>query len=258
MPPPALPRLLLCFLLPALLSAASLHDWDTEAARGWTRWGCRREGRGVNVGFRYWIVLSFGLLGEFLLDQLAIFRQRPRLGAAYKILKISFVLWCLAPVTYNGSDIAFDHALGPLVKLGREVFRQTARLVSYAAPIVLDKLFEHAEEVWNVLECAFDLARDEACKLSDLLNKNLRDLICSEIFKKTAFVFIRKIRQFGTWTGEMVVASHAKSLEFLTKGTRKDPRLISTLVKGLILGREEEKPKRLMFAWFKGWRTVSV
>ena len=114
---------------------------------------------------------------------------------------------------------------------------------------------EHFEELWSILECAVDLLRDEACKITEVLFKGLRDLVCSEIFKKTAFIFARKIKHLGRWTKEFALSSQEKSLEFLTKSPRpKEPRLISGFVKELIRGKEEEKPQRLISAWFQSWR----
>ena len=123
---------------------------------------------------------------------------------------------------------------------------------------IFEKILEYSEEIYNFLDCAVELLKDEAFRITDCLLRGLRDLVCSEIFKKTAFVFLRKLRLLGVWSKDLVVAGHSKSVELLTKGEKKEPRLISNLAKQIIYGKEEEQPKRLISDWFRQWRSVSV
>ena len=149
------------------------------------------------------------------------------------------------------------------------LLRATQKVLSHIGPtvfekilensgIIFEKILEYSEEIYNFFECAVELLKDEAFRITECLFRGLRDLICSEIFKKTAFVFVRKLRLLGVWSKDLVLAGHSKSVEMLTKGSKKEPRLISNLAKQVIYGKEEEQPKRLISDWFKQWRSFSV
>jgi len=88
-------KILLCFLLPAILSLdASVHG-GTESSISW---------------LRYWVVLGLGLVLELLLDTLL-----PSLGGVIvRGVKVVLVVWCLAPLEYNGSDMIVTYVLQPI------------------------------------------------------------------------------------------------------------------------------------------------
>ena len=149
--------------------------------------------------------------------------------------------------------------------------RRRQKVLSHVGPTLLEKILEnsgtifekileYSEEIYNFLDCAVELLKDEAFRITDCLLRGLRDLVCSEIFKKTAFVFLRKLRLLGVWSKDLLVAGHSKSVELLTKGEKKEPRLISNLAKQILYGsqEEQERPKRLISDWFRQWRSVSV
>ena len=196
--------------------------------------------------------------------------KNPRLVSFWRFIKVLLLLWCLAPSNvYNGSDVIFDHIVSPSVRHIGILFRATQKVLRHVGPTlfekilensgtIFEKILEYSEEIYNLLDCAFELLKDEAFRITDCLLRGLRDLVCSEIFKKTAFVFLRKLRLLGVWSKDLVLAGHSKSVELLTKGDKKEPRLISNLAKQIIYGREEEQPKRLISDWFKQWRSVSV
>jgi len=85
-------KILLCFLIPSLLS---LH---VVAGGG--------EDGVVLSWLRYWVVLGTGLVLEYILEKLE--------GVTVTVVKIVLVLWCLAPVEYNGSDVLFTYVLLPI------------------------------------------------------------------------------------------------------------------------------------------------
>ena len=222
---------------------------------------------------RYFVVLSVVLTLDLLVFLLLKSTSSPRLVSAWRLLKLFMLLWCLAPSNhYNGSDVIFDHVVGPFVRNTGLLLKATQKLLSHVGPIVLEKILEnsgtvfekvleYSEEIYNFLECALDLLKDEAFRITECLFRGLRDLICSEIFKKTAFVFVRKLRLLGVWSKDLVLAGHSKSVELLTKGGKKEePRLISNLVKQILYGsqEEQERPKRLISDWFRQWRSVSA
>ena len=219
---------------------------------------------------RYFVVLSFGVTLDLALSGVLNPSKNPHLVSFWRFLKVLLLLWCLAPShDYNGSDVIFDHIVGPLVKHTGIFVRATQKVLSHFGPIVFqkfldnsgtifEKILEYSEEIYNFLECGVELIKDEAFRITDCIFRGIRDLICSEIFKKTAFVFVRKLRLLGVWSKDFVLAGHSKSVELLTKGNKKEPRLISNLAKQIIYGKEEEQPKRLISDWFKQWRSVSV
>ena len=66
-------------------------------------------------------MLTIGLLVEQLIQPLLLsgLQGHPHLSTCWTLLKLTFILWCLAPITYNGSDVTFDYVLAPLVPLAK-------------------------------------------------------------------------------------------------------------------------------------------
>jgi len=85
-------KILLCFLLPSLLSLHVIAGGDDEGV--------------VLSWLRYWVVLGTGLVLEYILEKLE--------GVTVTVVKIVLVVWCLAPVEYNGSDVVFTYVLLPI------------------------------------------------------------------------------------------------------------------------------------------------
>ena len=54
-----------------------------------------------------WVIFSLLLLLEISLT----YRVR---GRVVEVVKVAVLAWCLAPATYNGSDLLFDLVLAPL------------------------------------------------------------------------------------------------------------------------------------------------
>ena len=68
--------------------------------------------------FRYWVVLFLGLGLEQLLD-ICLRKAKSVPTITYTVLKISFVSWILAPISWNGSDVIFDYVLSPILYVNR-------------------------------------------------------------------------------------------------------------------------------------------
>ena len=69
-------RIFLIFLLPACISLNTMSTMEAEDSLPW---------------LQYWTVLAFALVTEYLLWLLEVE------GGILKLLKLLFILWCLAP-----------------------------------------------------------------------------------------------------------------------------------------------------------------
>ena len=125
-------KILLCFLLPAILSLNISATGGPEESLPW---------------LRYWVVLGIALLLEFLLEKLE--------GVVFTVVKLVFMLWCLAPVEYNGSDVVFQYVLLPVHQCVQKIATETSAI---GLPLlvksweVIEDLAEFvAEEVINPL-----------------------------------------------------------------------------------------------------------
>ena len=85
-------KILLCFLVPSMLSLHVIAGGGEEGV--------------VLSWLRYWVVLGTGLVLEYILEKLE--------GVTVTVVKIVLVVWCLAPVEYNGSDVVFTYVLLPI------------------------------------------------------------------------------------------------------------------------------------------------
>jgi len=125
-------RLFLCFILPAVLSTNSLQNGNVEDIVAW---------------LKYFVVISFGLVLELVLDQLNII---PYSHKTYQLLKFGLILWCLAPTQYNGSDLTYTNVVAPVF----EVTKQAVQYIIHTTPIVLETSLEYTLTFFEIsLEC---------------------------------------------------------------------------------------------------------
>ena len=200
------------------------------------------------------MVLSSALLVESLLDKLQTFKERPKLLPVYSSLKLGFILWCLAPGAYNGSDITFNYMLSPLVQMGTDFGLKVARAVNNISPALLDNTLEYAEEIFPLLEYSFKAFKETcngACKSSEVLIKGLRDLICSEITKKMLLLLAQKAKILFERIKEIAINGQGRAVDYLTRGSKGGPRLFTGLFKNFVQEREVAEPKRLISSWVK-------
>merc|ERR1712241_44445 len=94
-----IPRTLVGVVYPAFMSLKSVLRGSPESAGAW---------------LRYWVVLGVFSLLELLLDPVVnpISYSFP----TYLVVKCLFLVWCMLPVSWNGSDILFNQVLFPLFK----------------------------------------------------------------------------------------------------------------------------------------------
>merc|ERR1711971_601477 len=127
-PSPPLIRIILVFVIPALLSTLAIQAGDVVASLAW---------------LKYWIVLSFALLLELILEQLL--QNKKKCAIPFTVVKVLFLLWLVAPITWNGSDTTHDYVIAPLVGLTKEGGIQTGLWVAATAPVVKDAIVTFGE-----------------------------------------------------------------------------------------------------------------
>jgi len=127
-PSPPLVRILLVFVIPALLSTLAIQAGDIVASLAW---------------LKYWVVLSFALLLELLLEHLL--QNKKQCAIPFTVFKVLFLLWLVAPITWNGSDTTHDYVVAPLVGVTKEGGIQTGLWVKETAPVVKDAIITFAE-----------------------------------------------------------------------------------------------------------------
>merc|ERR1711971_689667 len=128
-PSPPLIRILLVFVVPALLSTLAIQAGDVVAILAW---------------LKYWIVLSSALLLELILEQLL--QNKKQCAIPFTVVKVFFLLWLFAPITWNGSETTHDYVIAPLVGVTKEGGIQTSVWVAATAPVVKDAIVTFGEE----------------------------------------------------------------------------------------------------------------
>lgn len=127
-------KILLIFVLPAILSLhVSATEYDEGVLLSW---------------LRYWVVLSTGLVVEYLLEKLE--------GVTLTSVKIVVVLWCLAPVEYNGSDVLYNYVLLPTHTGIHYVIIETSNVATPALQYTKDLALEGVEYTMIGMELVVD------------------------------------------------------------------------------------------------------
>merc|ERR1712061_710359 len=94
-----IPRTLVGVVYPAFMSLKSVLHGSPETATAW---------------MRYWVVLGVFSLVELLLDP--VINPLSYSFPTYLVVKCLFLVWCMLPVSWNGSDLLFNQVLFPLFK----------------------------------------------------------------------------------------------------------------------------------------------
>ena len=89
-----IPRTLVGVAYPAFASLKAVLSDSPESSVAW---------------LRYWVVLGVFSVVELLLDPLV--NPLTYSFPTYLVLKCLFLVWCMAPVTWNGSDIIFNQVI---------------------------------------------------------------------------------------------------------------------------------------------------
>merc|ERR1711971_227928 len=86
-----IPRTLVGVVYPAFMSLKSVLHGSPESAGAW---------------LRYWVVLGVFSLVELLLDP--VINPLSYSFPTYLVVKCLFLVWCMLPVSWNGSDLLFN------------------------------------------------------------------------------------------------------------------------------------------------------
>ena len=86
-----IPRTLVGVVYPAFASLKAVLSGSAEQSAAW---------------LRYWVVLGVFSVLELLADPLI--NPLSYSFPVYLVLKCSFLVWCMAPVKWNGSDLLFN------------------------------------------------------------------------------------------------------------------------------------------------------
>jgi receptor expression-enhancing protein 5/6 len=138
------------FLYPAYESVKALHEAGRESEKRW---------------LTYWVVFSFFQVLEFFSDHLVWWVPLYWLG------KTVFLVWCMAPINYNGSAVMYTLVIEPFyVKYQRDIDTAMDRAVNKASGL-LEKATDKAKEVADnqksgLLDLAVEKVKDVASNIS--------------------------------------------------------------------------------------------
>ena len=165
-------RIFLIFLLPACISLNTMSTMEAEDSLPW---------------LQYWTVLAFALVTEYLLWLLEVE------GGILKLLKLLFILWCLAPVYYNGSYVVSSFVLLPvhacihdIVTLVADLFRE---ITAFFYEIFFSLKAGFLSMFVNVIaKTFFDICYHIGCFIWTLL-QNILDVLIAIPHKLVEFLF---------------------------------------------------------------------
>merc|ERR1712020_452359 len=103
------PRTLVGVVYPAFASLKAVLHGSPESAGAW---------------LRYWVVLGVFSLIELLLD--LVINPISYSFPTYLVVKCLFLVWCMLPVSWNGSDLLFNQVLFPLFKQHHQEIEEQA------------------------------------------------------------------------------------------------------------------------------------
>jgi len=134
-----IPRTLVGVAYPAFASLKAVLSDSPESSVAW---------------LRYWVVLGVFSVVELLLDPLI--NPLTYSFPTYLVIKCLFLVWCMAPVAWNGSDIIFNQVLFPLFKEHHEQIEEQAEIAKVTIKDKFEKLFrkENNDKVEKVVKKA--------------------------------------------------------------------------------------------------------
>jgi len=120
------PRALVGIIYPAYKSLQAILTNSSEKSLAW---------------LRYWVVLGTVSLLELLLDPLVTPASLPAL-LSYLAIKCTFLIWCMAPVEQNGSDLIFNQIIFPVFKEHHDQIEEHAEIAKNSIKDRFDNMFK--------------------------------------------------------------------------------------------------------------------
>jgi len=144
-----IPRTLVGVAYPAFASLKTVLSDSPESSVAW---------------LRYWVVLGVFSVVELLLDPLV--NPLKFSFPTYLILKCLFLIWCMAPIEWNGSDLIFNHVLFPIFKEHHEQIEEQAEKAKLSIKEKLETFFkkDKSEKVEKVSKKALKEVKEELKK----------------------------------------------------------------------------------------------
>ena len=160
------------FLLPSIMSLHSLSTWDRDRSEEW---------------LKYWVVVA-------LIMSLETFTERYK-GRMLELCKLLFIVWCILPMEYNGSEVVYTFILHPsFTAMDRIIFILVKQAMPYLVrcvrvskeiqgelPEMVElcsyRFKETLEIMMNTVRQLFDLI------LSKFIQKEVKPRLFSDIYK---------------------------------------------------------------------------
>merc|ERR1712141_899990 len=124
-----IPRTLVGVVYPAFASLKAVLSGSAEQSAAW---------------LRYWVVLGVFSVLELLADPLI--NPLSYSFPLYLVLKCSFLVWCMAPVKWNGSDLLFNQVLFPLFKEHHKEIEEQAEKAKQSIKDKLGDFFKNGKK----------------------------------------------------------------------------------------------------------------
>merc|ERR1719228_506362 len=138
------------FIYPAYQSVKALHQAGREIEKRW---------------LTYWVVFAFFHVLEFFSDHLVWWLP------LYWLLKTIFLIWCMAPVSQNGSAVIYRLVIHPLYVKYQGDIDTAVDKARHKAEGLLEKAKEKVKEVAdNQKSGLLDMAADKVKESSSSLN----------------------------------------------------------------------------------------
>jgi len=227
-------KIFLLLIVPALLSSNAVIAKNQAEIIGW---------------MKCWVTFALVLVLELLLT----YRLK---GKIMETLKIGILIWCLAPVRYNGSDVIFDYYVAPLHWLVVKGAEFTSPVMSVAVASLSNfvkcasyHLASIISSSADVLSAYFSILIEKligVCQelpgMASTLAKATGDLLhtCGEYVYSAAvltgvYLYSAAVHLYSALsTAVQLMISTMLSITSYYKENQRNPRLISTMVQQMI------------------------
>ena len=207
---------------------------------------------------RYWIVLAFALVMELLLEKID--------GVYFTLFKLIFVLWCISPVYYNGSQVVFTHVLLPLHGIVQYVCIACADIATEIGTLCMDilvsPLLQTVAEMFEYSKYFLEELKKVTLDIPTFimkLSENVKDIIVAVPQKGLEFLFCELIQNFiPTFVYQCCsfVEAIVEKMKQTFKPSEPKPKGISSgtvdavfgFVKKTVLNQNNETKKERLFS----------